>query len=588
MPANALVDTSGMDVVYSDSFDNAANWNIGGGWQIVDSVESPNDWGTGNIAYINSGNGKYNKPQVLKTVSNINLSEYKTVILQFDTNISFRGKPDNQRVYVIVTNETGSQFYVWSKNKARYDGTVQIDISRLVAGNKSVNLTFQYQNNKRSAVSWWEVDNVAIFGNESGAVTYGKIHLEYPAYTVQENGGPLTVNVIREGDSTGTATVFYTTDNDNTISNFAMPGVNYGVSSVAEEVTGTLTFDTGVTTQQIVIPILSDGVVTPDLLFNVSIDSPTGNVILTDPTIAEVTIKETDTGSTHAVLQLSSPTYIVAEDGVSVMLDVTRTVNTAGIVTVEYSTVDGTALAGTNFGTAGDVSEVSGTLTFIDGDATETITIPILVDGVYMPDLSFTVELSGNSSNAYLGTPSTAAVTITNVDPYMLYLKQGWNLVSFPVVNTTLMASDLAGTGVLIVASYNMVTGDYDAYNTVSSPPEYDISMSTDVGYFVYCTMDTSVVVYGSYPSGRSATINPGWNMIGWSSFTSSTAKAVCNQPSLSDMQIIAKYNATTGDYDAFAEVASPDEYDFSMHDGLGYFVYTVSVEPQTLYYEVL
>jgi hypothetical protein len=172
--------------------------------------------------------------------------------------------------------------------------------------------------------------------------------------------------------------------------------------------------------------------------------------------------------------------------------------------------------------------------------------------------------------------------------PYTISLKQGWNLVSYPVVNTTLMASDLAGTGVMIVASYNIGTGDYDAYNTISSPPEYDISMSTDVGYFVYCTTDTSIVVYGRNPSDRSVTINPGWNLVGWSSFTSSTAKAVCNQPSLSGVQIIAKYNAITGDYDAYAENSSPDEFDFVMHDGEGYFIYTMSSTPQALYFEAI
>jgi hypothetical protein len=171
---------------------------------------------------------------------------------------------------------------------------------------------------------------------------------------------------------------------------------------------------------------------------------------------------------------------------------------------------------------------------------------------------------------------------------YTIPLVQGWNLISFPVVNTTLKASDLAGTGVLIVASYNIGTGDYDAYNTVSSPSEYDISMSTDVGYFVYCTEDTSIVVLGSNPSGRSVTINPGWNLVGWSSFTSSTAKAVCNQPSLSDRQIVAKYNTVTGDYDAYAEDSSPDEFDFATHDGEGYFIYTMSSTPQTLYFEAI
>jgi hypothetical protein len=171
---------------------------------------------------------------------------------------------------------------------------------------------------------------------------------------------------------------------------------------------------------------------------------------------------------------------------------------------------------------------------------------------------------------------------------YTIPLVQGWNLVSFPVVNNTLKASDLSGTGVLIVASYNMATGDYDAYVIDASTSEYDITMRTDVGYFVYCTMDTSIVVNGPRPSSRSATLSPGWNLIGWSSFTSSTAKIVADEPSLGGMEIFARYNPSTGDYDAYVEDASTDDYDFAMHDGVGYFVYTTSATPETLYYEVI
>jgi hypothetical protein len=171
---------------------------------------------------------------------------------------------------------------------------------------------------------------------------------------------------------------------------------------------------------------------------------------------------------------------------------------------------------------------------------------------------------------------------------YTIPLSTGWNLISFPVVNTTLKASELEGTGIQTVSSYNMMTGDYDSYIIGISPSSNDITLKTDVGYFVYCTMDTSIVVYGPKPEDRSVTIYPGWNLIGWSSFTSSTAKAVCAELSLSGMQTISKYNAATGDYDSYIEDVSPDSYDLTMHDGIGYFIYTPTETSQTLYYEVI
>ncbi len=60
----------------------------------------------------------------------------------------------------------------------------------------------------------------------------------------------------------------------------------------------------------------------------------------------------------------------------------------AGTTTVNYSTADGTALAGT------DYVATSGTLTFAPGETSKTILVPTLDDGVAGPTKSFTVNLS--------------------------------------------------------------------------------------------------------------------------------------------------------------------------------------------------
>ena len=88
------------------------------------------------------------------------------------------------------------------------------------------------------------------------------------------------------------------------------------------------------------------------------------------------------------------------------------------------------------------------------------------------------------------------------------------------------------------------------------SPSQYDFAMSTDIGYFVYCTKDTSIVIYGLNPQDRSVTITQGWNLIGWSSFDSSTAKKVSEEPSLTGSQTFCMYNALTGDYDSYIEIS--------------------------------
>jgi streptogramin lyase len=69
----------------------------------------------------------------------------------------------------------------------------------------------------------------------------------------------------------------------------------------------------------------------------------------------------------------------------------------AGTTTVNYSTADGTALAGSDY-----VAE-SGTLTFAPGETSKTILVPTLDDGVAGPTKSFTVNLSNPVGGAVTG-----------------------------------------------------------------------------------------------------------------------------------------------------------------------------------------
>ncbi len=63
-------------------------------------------------------------------------------------------------------------------------------------------------------------------------------------------------------------------------------------------------------------------------------------------------------------------------------------------VTVDYATVDGSAIAGS------DYQATSGTLTFSPGQTSKTVTVKIFGDKTYEPDETYTVVLSNASSNA--------------------------------------------------------------------------------------------------------------------------------------------------------------------------------------------
>jgi hypothetical protein len=109
------------------------------------------------------------------------------------------------------------------------------------------------------------------------------------------------------------------------------------------------------------------------------------------------------------LIQFSSATYTVAENGGSVTISISRTGGTDP-ATVQFTTSNGTATAGA------DYTATSGTITFAAGQTTATAVVPILDDTVVEGNETFNVTLSSPSGGATLGAQSTAVVTITDFE----------------------------------------------------------------------------------------------------------------------------------------------------------------------------
>jgi len=88
---------------------------------------------------------------------------------------------------------------------------------------------------------------------------------------------------------------------------------------------------------------------------------------------------------------------------------VTLSATANSTVSVNYATVNGTATAGS------DYAATSGTLAFLPGETTKQILVDVVGDTAYEADETFSVSLSGASSNARIATAS-ATGTITNDD----------------------------------------------------------------------------------------------------------------------------------------------------------------------------
>ena len=115
------------------------------------------------------------------------------------------------------------------------------------------------------------------------------------------------------------------------------------------------------------------------------------------------------------VLEFSSATYAVDEDGSSITIAVHRIGGSEGGVSVDYATSNNSATAGS------DYAATSGTLNWSPGNSNpKSFTVSILDDSVYEGDETVTITLS-NPSGITISGPNTATLTIIeddiNVDP---------------------------------------------------------------------------------------------------------------------------------------------------------------------------
>ncbi|MGF1979824.1 MAG: PA14 domain-containing protein [Nostoc sp. CmiSLP01] len=191
--------------------------------------------------------------------------------------------------------------------------------------------------------------------------------------SVNEGDGNVAVTVLRTGDLSVTSTIKYAT-----LAGTATVGNDYAKGG--EEIGGTLTFAPGENSKQILIPIFDDSLAESDENFSVAIDQPEGAGLGIQRTLG-ITIKDNDSQG----LTFSQP--VVKENDSTAQVTVTRN-NASGVASVNYTTADGTAKAGS------DYVALTGTLNFAAGEASKTISISLKDDSVTEGDEAFTLKFS--------------------------------------------------------------------------------------------------------------------------------------------------------------------------------------------------
>lgn len=107
--------------------------------------------------------------------------------------------------------------------------------------------------------------------------------------------------------------------------------------------------------------------------------------------------------------RFSQATYATPE-GNGVTITVQRINGTAGAVSVQYATSNGTAVSGS------DYTATSGTLNFADGDTSKTFNVTSLQDSAAEADETIVLTLSNPGGGAALGSPNQAVITIQDDD----------------------------------------------------------------------------------------------------------------------------------------------------------------------------
>jgi dienelactone hydrolase len=220
------------------------------------------------------------------------------------------------------------------------------------------------------------------------------IQLPATLYSVTEGTSQVEINVQRTNDLDTVVSVDFTTTNLS-----ATAGLDY------MDVATNLTFGVGETNRTVVVSILNDALVEGTETFQASLSNPTDGAVLGTRTSATVRITDND-----KALQLEFARYQVREDEGSVLIGVVRGDDGDFTATVEYATVDGTALAGQ------DYSDTSGRLEFAGGEKLKLFIIPVLNDGLKEGNETFQLYLTNASAGVTLGTPPSAGITIADND----------------------------------------------------------------------------------------------------------------------------------------------------------------------------
>ncbi|WP_443943537.1 Calx-beta domain-containing protein [Pedobacter sp. AW1-32] len=318
----------------------------------------------------------------------------------------------------VSTTDTRVSFSISGSATSGADYTALPTTITIPAGQKSITLPVPVLN-----------DNV-VEGTETVILTMN------PATSnpsISASTTPAIVNITDSGSSIATITAG-TNGNENglqkgtfevTLSNISSTDtqLTFELSGTATEgsdytaITKTVTIPAGTTTATIDIPVLADALVEGTETVIATLVASGNPLITVSKVPATITIADNNTAS----LSISTATNVNEWAGTATF---TVTLNNAvqNAFTVDYTTVDGTAIAGA------DYTATVGTLTFPAGSAAGTaltFTVPVINDKLVEPSETFSATISNVSGGLVTIATATATTSILDDDTAVAMVAAG-------------------------------------------------------------------------------------------------------------------------------------------------------------------
>ena len=165
------------------------------------------------------------------------------------------------------------------------------------------------------------------------------------------------------------------------------------------------------------------------------------------------------------------------------------------------------------------------------------------------------------------------SITVTIVQMFTFNLEQGWNYISLPLNTSYKYASDLANniSTCTHIRKWDSAAQSWMTYEKVTGVNNF--TLENGVGYWVYTTSAADFTTEGTKISMQTISLNKGWNSIGWTNDTSTTASGLASK--IENCTAVAYWNSTLGRYVTY--ITGSNLSDFKIEKGMACFVYVTS-----------